>query len=183
MAAGQRLPQDHADGPDVAALRRLLAGQALRGDVRERPRDVADRGQRVRLVELREAEVEDPDRDPSAFLDEHVRRLDVPVDDAAAVRVCEPVEHLGANLDGLRVGELARAELLAERAATHVLVRDVDVSPVAAEVVRAHAALVSKPRRSLHLAGCPSRALPLTGDDLERDVQPGALVARQPDRP
>ena len=64
----------------------------------------------------------------------------------------------------------------------HVLVGDVDVAAVAAEVVGADAALVTEPRRSLHLPGRARRALALAGDDLERDLEPGALVAREPDR-
>ena len=83
--------------------------EPLRRDVGERAGHVADRGQRVGLVELGEAEVEQPDRDARPFLDEHVRRLHVPVDDPEPVRVREGVEDLRGGLDGVAVAELARS--------------------------------------------------------------------------
>ena len=116
------------------------------------------------------------------FLDEHVRRLDVAVDDPEAVGVRERVEDLRRRLDRVPVADLAAAERLAQRAALHVLVGDVDVAAVAAEVVGPDAALVAEPRSRLHLACGPRRALPLARDDLERDLEPGALVPGEPDR-
>ena len=56
-----------------------------------------------------------------------------------AVRVGEGVEHLRGDLDGVAVVELVRAQRLAQRSAQDVLVRDVDVAVVVAEVVRPHA--------------------------------------------
>ena len=76
----------------------------------------------------------------------------------------------------------AGAQRLAQRAAVDVLVGDVDVAAVAAEVVGADAALVAEPRRGLHLARRARGALSLARDDLERDLEAGALVAREPDR-
>ena len=58
-------------------------------------------------AKLREAEVEQPHRDLLALGEEHVRGLDVAVDDPARVRVGERVEHLRRRLDGGRVVELA----------------------------------------------------------------------------
>ena len=52
---------------------------------------------------------------------------------------------------------------------------------VAAEVVGADAALVPQPCRRLGFARGARRALALARDDLERHVEPGALVAREPD--
>ena len=103
VAPGERLPEDHADGPDVAPLGGLLAREPLGRDVRERPGHVADGGQRVGLVELGEPEVEEADRQLLALLDEHVRGLHVPVHDPAPVGVGEAVEHLGGDLDRLGV--------------------------------------------------------------------------------
>ena len=182
MAAGERLPEDHPDGPDVTPLARLAPVEALGRDVRERPGDVADRRERVRLVELGETEVEDARREAVAVLDEHVRGLHVAMDDPVAMGMREPLEDLSRELDGGRVVELARADQLAQRAAADVLVGDVHVAVVRAEVVRAHAALVAQARRGLHLACRACRALALPRDDLQRDVEPGLLVAGEPDR-
>ena len=60
--------------------------------------------------------------------EQDVRRLDVAVDDPAAVGVRERVEHLRRRLDRLGVVELAGCERLAHRAARDVLVGDVDVA-------------------------------------------------------
>ena len=182
MAAGERLPEDHADGPDVAPLARLAPVQALGRDVRKRPRDVADGRERVRLVELGETEVENPCREALAVLDEHVRGLHVAMDDPVAMRVGETLEDLRRELHRGRVVELARADQLAQGAAADVLVRDVHVAVVRAEVVRTHAALVAQARRGLHLACRACRALALPRNDLQRDVEPGLLVAGEPDR-
>ena len=182
VAPGERLPEDHADGPDVAPLGGLLAREPLGRDVRERPGHVADGGQRVGLVELGEPEVEDADRQLLALLDEHVRGLHVPVHDPAPVGVGEAVEHLGGDLDRLGVREAVGAEGLAERAPPHVLVRDVDVARVSAEVVGAHAALVTQPRGGLHLPARARGALALARDDLERHLEARPLVVGQPDR-
>ena len=97
------------------------------------------------------------------------------------VRVREAVEHLCGDLDGVAVGDAAAAEELAQRAAGDVLVGDVDVTVVAAEPVGADAALVPQARRRLHLPHRTCGALPLARDDLERDLEPRALVAGQPD--
>ena len=145
MLARERLPEHHADGPDVAGRRSLLTAQALGRDVRERPRDVSDVRQRVGLVELGEAEVEQLDRDLGALLDEHVRRLHVAMDDPARVGVREPVQHLRGRLDGVAVVDGSVAERVPECPAGDVLVGDVDVALVAAEVVRADAPLVPQP--------------------------------------
>ncbi len=95
VLAGQSLPQHHADGPDVASLGRLLAGEPLGGDVGKGSRHVADRRERVGLVELREPEVEELHGDRRALFDHDVRRLHVTVDDPLAMRVGQGVEHLG----------------------------------------------------------------------------------------
>jgi len=178
---GERLPEHDPDGPDVAARAGVLSAQPLRRDVRERAGDVADGGQRLRLVELREPEVEHPHREPLLVREEHVRRLHVPVHDPARVRVGEPLEDLRARFDRLAVAQRTGAQRLPQGAPAHVLVGDVDVAGVAAEAVGAQAALVSKPRSGLGLALGPQRRLSLARDDLERDVEPRPLVAGEPD--
>ena len=182
MGAGEGLPEDHADRPDVAPLGGLVAAEALGRDVRQGAGDVADGGQRVGLVELRKAEVEDTHRGLGALLDEHVRGLDVAMDDSPPMRVREPVEHLRGDLDCGGVVDVIGAEHLAQGAAADVFVRDVDMAAVAAEVVRPHAALVTQTGGGLHLTGRSRRALPLARHDLQRDVEACLLVARQPDR-
>ena len=104
------------------------------------------------------------------------------MDDPEAVRVREPVEDLGGGLDCLAVAQLAAAHRVAQRAAADVLVRDVDVAGVGAEAVRAQAALVPEPRGRFRLTLCAVCRLSLAWDDLERHVEPVALVAREPDR-
>ena len=69
-----------------------------------------------------------------------------------------------------------------KRAAGDVLVGDVHVPRVARERVRAQAARVAQLRGGLRLALGARGGLPLTGDDLERDVEPRLLVACEPDR-
>src|SRR4029079_13723590 len=104
------------------------------------------------------------------------------MDDSAAVRVRKPVEHLCGNIDRPRVVDLLRAQNLAQRPAPHVLVRDVDVTRVAPEVVRADTSFVAQAGRSVHLARRARCALSLTWNDLDRDLEPGLLVPREPDR-
>ena len=181
MAPGERLPEDHSHRPHVAPLGRLAAVEALRRDVGQRPRHVADSGEGVRLVELRETEVEHARGQLVSVLDEHVGGLDVAVHDPAPVRVREALEDLRGELDRRGVVQLAHADQLAQGAAADVLVGDVHVPVVAAEVVGAHATLVPQAGRRLHLPCRACRALALARHDLERHLEPGALVAREPD--
>ena len=105
-----------------------------------------------------------------AVLDEDVRGLDVAVDDPARWACASASRDLSRDLDGVAIGERAGADRLAERPPGHVLVRDVDVARVVADVVRPHAALVPEaPRRQrLALGTCGRLALPR--DDLQRDL-------------
>ncbi len=58
VPSGERLPQHHADRPDVGRCGGVLAEQPFGRDVGERPGHVPDRGQGVELLHLREPEVE-----------------------------------------------------------------------------------------------------------------------------
>ena len=112
MLAGQRLPEEHADPPHVGGGRGRQPLQALGRDVGERAGDVAERGQRVELGHLGEAEVEQPHVDlvrlrVEVLGEEDVRRLDVAVDDPLAVGVRERLRDLRGDLDRRRVVELA----------------------------------------------------------------------------
>ena len=161
MPARERLPEHHADRPDVGCLRRLFAEQTLRRDVGERAGNVPDRGQRVELLHLGEPEVDQADVDAVALGEQHVRRLHVTVDDPAAVRVRQRLEQLGGGLDCVLVAELAGRDRLAQRAAGDVLVGDVDVARIARERVDPLAPRVAQGRGGAGLTlGAVSRLLP-----------------------
>ncbi len=181
VPAGESLPEDHADGPDVGGGGRLVPVEALGGDVGERAGHVSDRGQRVELGHLREAEVEQADVDLVRLAEQDVRRLHVAVDDAAAVGVRERVEQLRGGLDRLAVAELAGGERLAEGAAGHVLVGDVDVAGVARKRIDALAAGVAQRGGGARLALGPLGDPALPDHHLERDVEAVALVPGEPD--
>ncbi len=127
MLACECFPEDDAEPPHVGGRCCGEALQPLRRDVRERARDVAERGQRVELGHLRQPEVEEPHVDDRRLGEQHVRRLDVAVDDSPPVRVRERVGDLAADLERCAVVELTGAERFAHRASRHVLVGDVDV--------------------------------------------------------
>ena len=180
MVSGKRLPEEHADGPDVRRRCGGLAAETLRRDVRERARHVAGSSQGLGLRQACEPEVEEPHGHPVAVREQDIGRLDVAVDDPPCVRVRETLEHLHGCFDRRRVVEFAGAQRLAKRAAGRVLVRDVDVLRVAAEPVGTLAARVPQPCGSLGLPLRTGPGLPLTGHDLERDVEPVLLVPAKP---
>ena len=177
MPSGQRLPQHHADCPDVRSRGRVAAGEPLGRDVRERSRDVARSGQRLGLRKPSQSEVEQPDRDALSVRHQDVRGLDIAVDDPASVSVRQTFEHLGSRLDGGRVVELPRAQELTKRSAGRVFVGDIDMPRIAAESIRALTARMPQPCGSFGLALGPRTRFALTRDDLERDVQTRCLVA------
>ena len=129
-----------------------------------------------------EPEVEHARRHALAVGKQHVRRLDVAVEDSGRVGVGEAVADLRARLDRRLVRETAFAQRLAERAARHELVGDVDMARVAREAVRAQAGRMPEMRGRRRLALGARRGLSLPGDDLEGDLEPRSLVAREPDR-
>ena len=88
---------------------------------------------------------------------------------------------LRRHLDRRLIVDLARAERLAQGAAGDVLVGDVDVRRVACEREDPLAARVPERGCGACLALCPVAGLALPRDDLQRDVEAAALVARQPD--
>ena len=180
MAACERLPQQHAGRPDVGRRSGRLAREALRGDVRERPRNVAGGGERLLLADERQAEVEDADVDVRAVGEEDVGRLHVAVDDPAAVRVGEAVEDLSGRLDRRLVVQLAALEGVTERSSGDVLVGDVDVTIVARERERAEARGMLQLRRGGRLALGARSGAPRAGHDLECDLALFALVEGVP---
>ena len=182
LLAGERLPEDDADGPDVGRTCRFVARQPLGGDVGERPGDIAGRRQRVGVVEQRQPEVEQPYRHLAALDEQQVRRLDVPVHDSSPVRVGKRVEHLRGGLDGAPVVEHPVPDRLAQRAARNVLVRDVHVSLVAVDGEYAGAIPVAEPGHGNRLPLGAGARLALLRDDLERDVPTLSFVPGEPHR-
>ncbi len=181
MSSRECLPEQDADSPDVAFRRRLVAGKPLRSDVREGSGHVADRRQRVGAVELGEPEVQQADGDLVPLLEQEIGGLDVSMDDSRPVRMGEGVEHLGGDFDGFLVREAVRAHRLAQGPPGHVLVRDVDVARIVPDVVRAYAAFVTQPASRQGFTLGTGGSLSFTRDDLQRDVEACALVAREPD--
>ncbi len=93
----------------------------------------------------------------------------------------ERLEHLGARFDRGAVVQLAATERLAKGPPGDVLVGDVDMLGVTAEAIGALTGGMAQTGRSLGLALGAGCRLPLTGDDLERDVEPVLLVPGKPD--
>ena len=112
--------------------------------------------------------------------EEHVRRLDVAVDDPAAMGVRERIRDLRRDLDRGAVVDLAGAQRLPQRAPRDVLVGDVDVRRVARQRDDPLAALVSQGCGRAGLALGAVARLAFARDDLQRDVEAGSLVAREP---
>ena len=157
--------------------------QALRRDVRERPGHVSDRRQRVRVLQLRKPEVEEPHRYVLLLGDQHVRGLHIAVHDPARVGEGEPLEDLRRGLDGALVVQVAGAQSLTQRAPRDVLVRDVEMLVVCLEAVRAQAVRMVEARCGRRFPLRARARAAFLGDDLERDVAAGLLVPRQPHRP
>ena len=183
MPPGERLPEHHADGPDVGRAGGVVAREALGRDVRERAGDVALRGERLGFGHAREAEVENPDGYAPAVGEQDIRGLDVPVQDSGPVCMGEAVADLRAGLDRGAIVELTGAERLPERATRHEFVRDVDVAGIPRERVGAEAARMAQLRGRLGFPLGACGGLPLAGDDLEGDLEPRLLVPHEPDRP
>ncbi len=181
MLAGESLPEQHADRPDVRGGGGGLAVQALGRDVRERAWNVAEAGQRVELGHLRQPEVEQPHVDPTRLGEEHVRRFHVAVHDPPAVSVRKGFGDLRSHLDGPGVVERSAADRLAQRAPRDVLVGDVDVCRIASERDDPLTAWVAQRRSCARLSFCPVTRLAFTRHDLQRDVEPAPLVPGQPD--
>ena len=183
MVSRQRFPEEHADRPHIRGRPGFLSMEALRRDVGERPGYVADGRERVRVRHQGQAEVEETHRDALLLGEQHVRRLHVAMDDPARVREREALEHLGSRLDRAFVPELMCAQRLPKRLARDVLVRDIEVLGVRFEPVGAQAVRVAQFRRRLGLALGPGRRPTLPGDDLQRELLAGDLVAHEPHRP
>src|SRR5213079_3168031 len=122
-----------------------------------------------------EPEVEYPHRHVLALGEEHVRRLDVTVEDAGRVSVRERLADLRAGLDRVAILERAGPQRLPHGPAGNELVRDVHVPRIARKGVRAQAGRVAQARRGGGLALGARRGLALAGHDLEGEDQPAPL--------
>ncbi len=98
-AAGHHLVEHHPQRPDVRALIDFLATGLLRGHVRHRTDRRAGLRDALGPRQLRQAEVEDLHR--AARGDQQIGGLDVPMHDARAVGLREPLADLGGDVDGV----------------------------------------------------------------------------------
>ena len=92
----------------------------------------------------------------------------------------ERLEHLARDLHRPAIVEVAGLQRLTHRASRNVLIRNVDVTGVPGERVDPLAARMPQGRGGPGLALGPGRRFPLAWDDLQRDVETAALVAREP---
>ena len=180
MPGGERLPEHDADPPYVGCGRGRLPRQAFGGDVGQRPRNVADSGERVELRHLGEPEVEEAHVDPVGLREQDVRRLDVAMDDPLAVRVCQRVEDLRGRLDRFCIVQLVGVERVPQRSSRHVLVGDVDVARIARQRIDPLAAGMAERGSSTRLPFGPFGDPALPHDHLQRDVEPCPFVPREP---
>jgi hypothetical protein len=93
--AGQQLVEDHADRVDVRALVDLACRGSARGHVLRRADHVAGLGQLRVALAVRGGDAEVDDLEQALVVDQHVRGLEVAVDDADLVRD----GHAGADVD------------------------------------------------------------------------------------
>ena len=104
--AGEHLVEDDADRVEVGALVDGGAARLLGREVLRRPDDRAGLGH---LAHARARDAEVRDLEAPVRVGHHVVRLDVPVDDALAVREAERREHLARRVDRVARSAAARA--------------------------------------------------------------------------
>ena len=118
--AGEHPEEDHAERVHVARRAGGLARGLLGRDVRRGPHHRSRLGERSGAAHARDPEV--GDLGPAVVVEEHVRRLQVAMDEPAVVRVREPGRDAARDLLGLGVGQRrALAEPVLERSARQVL--------------------------------------------------------------
>ncbi len=131
--AGEHLVEDDAERVDVRLAVDGVAEGLLRGDVVRRAEDAAVSGEALLVQRARDAEVGDLGH--ALLVDEDVLRLDVAVDDAAAVRGAERAGDLDRVGERLVDGQRARpADAVLERLPLDVLEDDVGALVVLARV-------------------------------------------------
>ncbi len=186
-ASRERLEEDSADGEQIAARVHVLAADDLLG--RHIPRSAdhhpASR-QRGLSVEHplglgpRQAEVEQLD---AVRCEEHVRGLEVAMDDPSRVQSRERREHVEADPDRLRDFERTVLQSLVQRFAVEQLHGDEQVALVLADLVDLADVGVVHAGGGAGLApeAAPRRVVVAARDHLQRDRPFEPLVARRID--
>ena len=182
VLAGERLPEHHADRPDVGSR----ASPSRRAAARARCTRACRECRRAPVSVSNSAIWASPKSSSRTSIaprlgEQYVRRLDVAWTIprrwacASASAIC------AATSTAPRVVELSAADRLAQRAAGDVLVRDVDVRRVAGQRDDPLAARMPQRGCCARLALGPMPRLPFPRDDLQGDVEAAPLVAGQPD--
>ncbi len=197
MLADQQLERHHADGVEVAGFGRRIALKHFGRHVRQRPGgSVAGDGQGFGQVE-RQAEIEDADVRLTVF--QHHRdviRLEVAVDHAATVQICQRLQGLQQQVD--LDGERLIAPRLNGRAGRVQQVHRQKGLPVGVEAVIQHADHVGVAQRGEGLEFLRQREAAVGGvvedaggelkliaggeDALEGDFSSGEAIQRPVDR-
>jgi hypothetical protein len=186
---GQALVENAAQRVDVRALVEGVARDLLGGDVLERADDLSrdrDPGKRARA--LRQAEVaEVAVLAPGGLGDEHVRGLDVAVDEALLVRGVERLGDLGEELDrALRLERPLLGDDLGQVRALHVAHREEEDAGLLSCLVDGDDVRVIERGGDARLAQeALAKALVLRElgrDHLERDLASQALLVGTVDR-
>jgi hypothetical protein len=125
---------------------------------------------------VRDAEVGELRRLAAVLGHDHVLRLDVAVDHAALVGVCEGIGQRDADSQDVAVAQLPVGRELRERAAVHQLGDEVARSRLLAGVVQGDDAGVVEPRRGDRLAPGALVGVAVGRDHLDRHLAVQALV-------
>ena len=143
--AGDHLVQHRADAVEIAAQVERLGGDLLGTGVVGRAEERAGLAQvAVHLEALRDAEV--ADLGAAGGVEEHVRRLDVAVQDPRLLGALEPLQHVQHDVHRRAGLERAVRDPVGERAARHQLHGDVGEAVVRAGVEHVHAVGIGQGR-------------------------------------
>ena len=174
VPARERLPEHHADRPDVGRggrrpRPRAARARCTRACPARRPARSASPPRPSARARSRAAAPTTPSPSASSTFDGFTSRWRIP----RRVRVRERRRRSARRPRSPRASSSSPARSASRNVRPgHVLVRDVDVARVARERVGAQAARVAEPRRRRGLALGARGRLALAGDDLQRDSSP-----------